>query len=324
MKHPILLICGFLLCMRADAQYLEVGGYVGGANYIGELSGQRMVNNGWNGMFGLFGRLNATTRLSLKGSITKATLSGSDKFAKTEAARMRNLSFRSELLELGITGEYNLSDFNIRDKKTSVPYVFSGVAITHFNPEAQMRGIWYDLQPLQTEGRQYKRLAIAIPVGIGIKFNISYKLNIGLEAGVRRTFTDYLDDVSTYYPDLAALRSSEPVAASLSYRSPEITGEFSENPMGTVRGDSKNKDLYFFSGLTVSVNLTDKYGLDFDKKYEVFKTRPFFKTPEADQAQNGQVEKQKRKKQKNSPIRRLFKKKQYLEPQVKKRSSPKQ
>ena len=43
------------------------------------------------------------------------------------------------------------------------------------------------------------------------------------------------------------------------------------NPVGMPRGNATNNDWYFIGGVTISFNLTDKYGLDFDEKYDVFK-----------------------------------------------------
>ncbi|MEK7253597.1 MAG: DUF6089 family protein, partial [Bacteroidota bacterium] len=202
-----LLLLPFL---SAKAQYTEVGGYVGWSNYLGELSEQRLAPNGFGGMLGVFGRRNFTKYLSAKASLTKGSLSGNDEFAKLEANRMRNLSFRTDVLELSFTGEANLLPYNIRDRKTGVPYVFAGIAATYFNPQAQMRGAWYNLQPLQTEGKKYSRCTVALPFGLGMKFNLTYKLNVGVEVGARKTFTDYLDDVSTKYPNVIALRSTDP------------------------------------------------------------------------------------------------------------------
>lgn len=283
MKKLVLLLITALTSLGLQAQYTEVGAYLGTSNYIGDLSEQQISNENYHSVLGVFYRVNATKRLSLKTSFAKGTISGSDKFARTAASRQRNLSFRSEIIELAMTGEVNLSNYNIRDNKTGVPYFFAGIALARFNPQAQMRGAWYDLQPLRTEGKKYSRNTLAVPFGLGMKFNVSYKLNVGLEFGARRTFTDFLDDVSTYYPDVEDMRSHAPLTASLSYRTPELTGEFGGNPVGTHRGDSGNNDWYLFGGVTVSVNLTDKYGLDFDKKYEVFKEH--LKKPKKEKAQ---------------------------------------
>ena len=99
-----------------------------------------------------------------------------------------------------------------------------------------MRGSWYDLQPLKTEGNKYNRFILAVPFGLGVKFNISYKVNFGFEIGARKTFTDYLDDVSSQYIDVIEVRKSAPTVAALAYRTPEITGTFGRKSSGDSKG----------------------------------------------------------------------------------------
>lgn len=315
MKKQVILLLATLVGIQVFAQYKEVGAFVGIGNYMGDLSGQKLSNEHYHGVIGVFGRYNANKRFSVKASLLKGMISGSDESSRETAVRERNLSFRSHLTELALTGEMNLSEYNIRAGKGSVPYIFMGLAVTRFNPQAEMRGTWYDLQPLHTEGKKYNRNTLAVPFGLGMRFNISYKLNFGFEFGARFTSTDYLDDVSTVYPDVFSMRSKNPVSAALSYRSPEVTGSFGENPMGKPRGDAMNNDLYLFAGLNVSVNLTDKYGLDFDPKYDVFKEH--LKKPEKEKSNRRKLEGSKYK-QKRLP----FWKKNEMQPVVKKRMSP--
>jgi Domain of unknown function (DUF6089) len=313
MKKQFILLIFSLVSFHLLAQYNEVGAFLGTSNYMGDLSGQRISNQHYGGCLGVFARHNANKRFSVKASLLKGTITGSDANALKEVDRLRNLSFRTHLTELAFTGEMNISEYNIRAGKGSVPYIFMGLAVTRFNPQAEMRGTWYDLQPMHTEGKKYFRNTLAVPFGFGMRFNVSYKLNIGLEFGARLTSTDYLDDVSTYYPDVAGMRITEPLSAALSYRSPELTGSFGENPIGKPRGDATNNDWYVFAGLNVSVNLTDKYGLDFDEKYDVFKEH--LKKPKTEKKQRKDLEKSKYK-QKRIP----FWKKQEMQPVVKKRS----
>ncbi|MCF8246201.1 MAG: porin family protein [Saprospiraceae bacterium] len=314
MKKQIILLIFSAIWAQAMAQYTEVGAFLGTSNYIGDLSNQRISNQEYHGVLGVFGRYNANKRFSVKASLLKGMISGKDTYARSIEMRERNLSFRSDLTELAVTGELNLSDYNIRANKGSVPYLFMGLAVTRFNPQAEMRGVWYDLQPLHTEGKKYSQNTLAVPLGLGMRFNVSYKLNFGLEFGARFTSTDYLDDVSSYYPDVFGMRSTSPMTAALSYRTPEVTGSFGENPMGKARGDAANNDWYFFAGITVSVNLTDKYGLDFDKKYDVFKEH--LQKPKKEKLKRNNLESSKYK-QKRTP----FWKKNEMEPIVKKRTS---
>ncbi len=306
---PLLFIAQML-----TAQYYEAGSYIGISNYLGDLSEQRMIPEESGLLTGIYGKFNFSRYISIKTSFTKGRISGTDTNARRKINRQRNLNFRSDLLELATTVELNLSPYNIRDNKTGIPYVFAGLAVTSFNPQAQMRGSWYDLHPLQTEGKRYSRTTVALPFGVGLKFNLTYKVNFGFEFGARKTFTDYLDDVSSYYPDIYSLRNFAPATAALSFRTPELTGEFGENPVGNNRGDTGNKDWYFFAGLNVSVNLTDKYGIDFDPRYEIFKEH--LKKEKKDKRKRINKRYKKAKYQKKL---RLKKRKNELQPVVKKR-----
>lgn len=316
MMKPKLLLPALLLAVSLQAQYYEAGIYAGGSNYIGELSEFKLSSKGYGTMLGIFGRYNATKYLSIKASLTTGSIKGSDEYSRNEATRQRNLSFRSDIIELGLGGEVNFSAYNIRANQTGVPYFFAGIAVLRFNPQAQMRGAWYDLQPQRTEGKKYSRYTMAVPFGLGMKFNLSYKINFGIEIGARKTFSDYLDDVSAEYIDVVQLRQTSPTAASLAYRTPEVTGEFGNNPVGTDRGNPSNKDWYLFGGITVSVNLTDKYGLDFDEKYDVFKEH--LQKPEKETKAKNQDDQGKGKKKNRF---KLFRKKRMLEPQVKKQTN---
>lgn len=281
MRISITLVLLFVLIRTGTAQYLELGSFLGASNYGGELNTESpLLPEEYKPAFGLFARYNFSRGFAAKASLIKGQVSGNDANARSETLRMRNLSFRSDIVELSLQAEVNLLPYAIREKKTSAPYLFAGISGFYFNPQAQMRGNWYDLQPLGTEGQgseqlssnpKYSRYQVAFPMGIGVKLNLNNRVNFGLEFGVRKTFTDYLDDVSGAYPDIFSLMKDDPIAASLSFRSPEVAGHNMPNPIGETRGDPTNNDWFFFGGLTISVNMTDKYGLDFDERYAIFK-----------------------------------------------------
>ncbi len=279
MRHYILLLM-VLMYLNTYGQYYETGISFGAANYYGEFTeGEGLAPSEFNPVIGMFGRYNINRYVSAKVGLTKATVTGTDANSNDPNIRARNLNFRTNIVELAGQVEINLTPFAIREQMRSAPYLFVGVGGFHFNPQAQMRGNWYDLQPLGTEGQtlgentKYSRYQMAIPFGIGFKMNLNNKVNFGFEFGARKTFTDYIDDVGGAYPDLEELRLENPIAAALSFRMPEVTGEYNDNPLGNTRGNAENQDWYFFASFSVSVNMTDKYGLDFDPKYDIFKNQ---------------------------------------------------
>jgi hypothetical protein len=139
----------------------------------------------------------------------------------------RNLSFKSRLYEASLVGEYTFLDM---DYKQFSPYVFAGFALFHFSPYAfDTLGHKVFLQPLSTEGqglaqypdrKVYQRTQISLPFGGGIKFRVQDNVMLGFEIGMRKLFTDYLDDVSTTYVDEATLLAAKgPKAVEMAYRS---------------------------------------------------------------------------------------------------------
>tara|TARA_B100000123_G_C25352286_1_gene263346 strand:- start:74 stop:508 length:435 start_codon:yes stop_codon:yes gene_type:complete len=135
------------------------------------------------------------------------------------------------------------------------------------NPKAKYDGEWIELQPLTTEGqgtsqnnkKPYSLSQISIPFGIGAKLNLSNRVAISLEYGMRKTFTDFLDDVSGLYPNQALLvqETGTDLSAELSDRSVNPDGINNSN-YGLQRGNPNNNDWYAFSGFIVTFSLVKK------------------------------------------------------------------
>ena len=150
------------------------------------------------------------------------------------------------------------------------PYIFAGLAVYHFNPyTTDTTGKKTYLRPLSTEGEgfiagknNYNLTQIAIPFGGGVKFSLSDNVNVGLEVGYRKLFTDYLDDVSSRYVDEAALLANRgPEAVELAFRGDELKNGATYPAGSTIRGNSSQKDWYYFTGLTASFRLFSGNGL---------------------------------------------------------------
>jgi hypothetical protein len=258
-----------LVSITLHAQYLEAGMMVGASNYLGDLANNssQVYFKETNAAVGVFGRYNLHQMFTLKAGINYARIRGTDANSTNESIRRRNLSFRSSLLEFALTGEVNLPGYQpYALSKPISPYLFGGIALTSYNPKAQYQGEWVALRSLGTEGQgmpsfenPYSKVALAIPLGIGLKVAINDSWNIGLEAGVRKSFTDYLDDVGGNYVEFNQLAAGNgPLAAALGNRTGEYLGT---EPVivstGTRRGDSSKSDWYFMAGIFVSYNFLD-------------------------------------------------------------------
>jgi hypothetical protein len=184
-----------------------------------------------------------TNRISARAELTYFQLSGDDAKADIESGRReRNLSFTSNNIEFNTVGIIQLGPHGQRfyQRPKLNFYGFVGIGLLYFNPKTEYLGEMVALQPLQTEGVKYSKFAPVIPYGLGAKLMLSPFLNISIEGGYRKVFTDYLDDVSTVHKDPASF--SDPTAAALADRRPEI-GEPTV-PAGTQRGNPDKDDGY--------------------------------------------------------------------------------
>ncbi|MCU0347885.1 MAG: DUF6089 family protein [Saprospiraceae bacterium] len=271
MKKIIQILAIVGLPFALSAQHLEAGILLGGANYVGDLS-----NNSGNLYMketklaaGAFVRQNFNHLLALRLGFNWARVSGQDANVRNDDyVRNRNLSFRSSILEFSAIGEFNILGYQpYALARPFSPYIFVGVAGAKFNPKARYLGNWEELQPLGTEGQgmtgfndPYERFTISIPFGIGVKYALTDRINLGLELGARPTLTDYLDDVSGAYVSYPVLLAGNgELAAALGNRTGELTqsGEPAIVETGLQRGDEANKDWYFILGVTVSYNFLD-------------------------------------------------------------------
>ena len=249
-----------LLHIPASAQYNEVGILVGGSTYKGELA-PNLFKSDFNHLAGgVFFRHNWNRHWSWKVEINYGKISGDDAYSDYGFERDRNLSFYTNVLDVSPLIEFNFFPYETGNYYYPfTPYLFTGISVFKFNPMAQLNGEEYELQPLTTEGqRPYKRLQLAVPIGGGIKFSVG-RIGIGLEVGARRTYTDYLDDVSTVYPDLGLLLANKgATAVALSDRS--FSSLDSSNtipgPYLKQRGNAQDKDWYLFGGVTLYFRLT--------------------------------------------------------------------
>ncbi len=254
----------FLFPIFTYAQFWEVGTFFGGSNYNGEFVENVMVVKETHPTIGGVVRLNLSRQFSLKANFYRGKVSGTDQNAEKYFHRSwdRNLHFRSTIFDIGITPEWNILGYKTGSfKYHSSPYLFAGISLFKMNPQAQYNDEWVNLQPIGTEGqnlnkyeyRKYNLLQFAVPFGFGWKFSVGKNINLGIEASARKTFTDYLDDVSSYYVDPKDLRlRGGEIAVKLANRTGEVNPEPIEYGEDKLRGSPDVDDWYYFLGMTIT------------------------------------------------------------------------
>ncbi len=264
-KNLLILIALIAQGFTANAQYKENTeiGFIGGISYyLGDLNTTHFNNSLPFG--GIVIRKNIDRRFSYKAEILYLNIAADDRNnANDTIAIDRGLHFRSSVFELSGQIEFNFLPFEAGNSLyTWTPFVYTGLSFFHFNPQAENKdGLWVDLQELGTEGQgsttfpertKYPLVQLAIPLGGGLKIAINPSFNIILEYGVRKTFTDYLDDVSTTYPE--GINSNVPDISNATYEMSDPTGTHIQ---GEQRGDPDKKDWYSFAGITLSFKLNN-------------------------------------------------------------------
>jgi Outer membrane protein beta-barrel domain len=249
-----------------SAQDLRLNLFGGMANYNGDLQSRPITFQQARYSVGLWASYDINPYVMLRGGLHFAEVRAEDRFQKNPANRLRNLSFATNIIELHAAAEYHF--LGMTDRVFS-PYVFGGLAGFHYNPYAyDQAGNKVSLKPLSTEGQglagypdrqPYSLVQFAVPLGVGVRMVLTDRIDVGAEFGYRKTFTDYMDDVSRSYVDQAVLLASRgPKAVEMAFRTPEVPGHsFDPYPVDLEkRGGSEYKDNYYFLGLTFTYRLT--------------------------------------------------------------------
>ncbi|MCB0397119.1 MAG: hypothetical protein KDD36_10715 [Flavobacteriales bacterium] len=294
MKKAVLVLFVLIIPMIGIGQrwkryrYEAVGG-VGISNFLGELGGANQIGTNYFRdlelsatrhalMVGLRYKLNLYS--ALRTTFTYGMVSGNDNLT-TEATRAnRNLHFKAPIYEFSTQFEaswmkdktghrYRLRGVRGQKGFELYYYGFVGIGAFYYNPKAKWSGDgkWYALQPLGTEGQgldpardKYSRFSVAIPIGFGARHSMGRNAAIGIELGIRKTFTDYIDDVSTTYYSSSAISSNA---------GNELAGDLADpsngdNPTWTApgqqRGDPTDKDSYMFALISFNYKLRTTRG----------------------------------------------------------------
>jgi opacity protein-like surface antigen len=254
---------------QSTVQEGEVGITLGMAHYFGDLNNRAAINRP-KPAFGIFFRKQFGDYVGVRLGAHFAQVGYSDIYSDNEFQRRRNLSFNSNIWELGLQGDFNFFRFVPGNPEyIFTPYVTLGVGLFNYDPYAYLNGTKYFLRPLGTEGQNnstlypdrkpYSNMGFCFPIGMGIKYNVANNINVAFEISYRFTNTDYLDDVSTTYAGANAfpdLPGGTPSPAFLLQDRSYETGAPIGTEAGRQRGFSGQKDHYVFAEIAVSFSLT--------------------------------------------------------------------
>ena len=271
MQHLRTIILLFFLYLQLPAgaqdenfsKQASISLFTGLINYQGDLNPNSFTLGRSRLALGATIRKPLSRWFSIRGGINYGHLEAADRYNR-DYLKLRNLSFYTTLKEAYVALEADL--LNI-EKTRFTPYFFGGIAVFHFNPWTHDdAGQKVYLKPLSTEGeglkdfptqRSYALTQFALPFGAGVRYAISDNVQICFELTQRKTFTDYLDDVSSFYVDYQTLLDAKgPKAVELAYRGiPGPNSNASYPAHGEQRGTPTEMDWYYTGGFTIDIKL---------------------------------------------------------------------
>ena len=228
-----LIILGISLSAGAQYQY-DYGIKLGAANYLGDIGGKNLQRRDYfvdmhlgqtKYAVGAYGRYKFSKRFAVNFSFDHLLIQDADMYTSYIPRRTRNMNFRNRMFELSTRAEFTLwYDNDVGNRGFYNPdyklYAFIGLAAYYSNPQAKLvydpadsliddpgdlvagdfvDETYYSLRKYRTEGTSYSNFGFAVPLGIGMYFTFNKEWRVGWEICYRQTFSDYLDDVSTYY-----------------------------------------------------------------------------------------------------------------------------
>lgn len=266
-------LAAIIITFSAKAQndsYVQEGEFgitAGAAHYFGDINTRASLKRPKPAL-GIFFRKQFGNYIGVRLAAHYAQLGFSDQYSSNSYQQTRNLSFNTNIWELGVQGDFNFFKFVPGNPDHAfTPYVTLGLGFFSYDPYAYLNGEKVFLRPLGTEGQNvgylgrkpYSTISYCIPFGAGVKYNISPKVNFSFELAYRFTGTDYIDDVSTTYAGAANfpdVNGAPSVANLLQDRSYEIDKNFILGVQGRQRGFSKQKDSYIIAEVGLSFNIS--------------------------------------------------------------------
>lgn len=249
---------------KLNAQTWDIGVHTGGLCYLGDLNPNNPLYFNSGGV-GIQLRKNLNSYWSLSGNFLFGVLQFYDSSSSNAVIKERNLGFYTPFYEY--SGQLELNFFNFvsgfEGKKHFSPFLSLGLGIMFFDPMRDMNGQSYKLRWYATEGQNisnpYSPITMVVPVGIGVKYNMSYKFGFIASVIYRYSFSKYLDDVNASYPNQSKLFND--ISRKLSDTSLHTTAV-----EGLQRGVTNISDRYIYAsfGITYSFINSECRSVQFD------------------------------------------------------------
>lgn len=216
MRYLTILAISILSIQFVHSQINELGVYVGGSNFIGDVGATDYISPNEFALGAVY-RWNRSARHSYRASLIFTDLSGDDLKSDDPRRTQRGYSFSNKIIEASVGMEFTFFEFDLhRGVPMATPYIYSGITLTNYDD-------YYFQNGVQTS-ENASSWAFGIPMALGFKTNFLENFILSIEVGARYTFTDALDGSLPNDPN------------HLNYRF----------------GNINNNDWYMFSGISLT------------------------------------------------------------------------
>lgn len=188
----ITLAMGALQGNAQEAKYkFDIGGGIGMSGYLGDVNESNMYKHPGISAEASF-RYIANTRLAIRGIFKAVSLSGNSNDFGIVFPEGKSYEFSSWAYDLGGRIEFNFFGYGIGETykrlKRWSPYLSIGAGVTMSSSDGN------------------SSFAMNLPMGLGIKYKLRQRLNLGMEFTMTKVFGDKVDGENIN--DLYQIKSS--------------------------------------------------------------------------------------------------------------------
>lgn len=185
MRHLTIVILSILSIHLSYSQINEIGVFVGGSNFIGDIGATDYISPNQLAFGGIY-KWNRSKRHSYRASVIFSELKGLDTKSDDPRRLQRGYEFSSKVMEISLGLEFTFLDFDLHTgQKIGTPYIYTGISTAKHDNHYFLNGVQ---TPENTSSWAY-----GIPMALGFKASFIDHIIIGIELGARYTFSDQLD-----------------------------------------------------------------------------------------------------------------------------------
>lgn len=173
-----IILVGSVFTGKAQDFKYEIGAGAGVGFYMGDANQYALFHNS-KIAYGLVFRYNMNYRWAIKANLTSMRIEGNTRDFKNQFPDNAQYAFNRQLIDFGAQAEFNFFNYGMG---------YSYLGTSRIAPYLVV-GLGFSLSPASDDNS----FSLNIPLGIGVKYKLTPRWNLGLEFTMRKTFGDKLD-----------------------------------------------------------------------------------------------------------------------------------